>query len=236
MGRALRIRKGWRQIDLARRAGVSRATISRLERGRSREVGVDDLIRIVDALGGQVSVEIRWQGGNLGRLLNARHSAMHDSVARHFRELPGWTLAPEVSFSIRGERGVIDILAWHAETRTLLVIELKTEIVDVNELMGTLDRKRRLAAEVGRERGWHASTVAVWLVVADSRTNRRRVAAHATTLRAALPMDGRSVAGWLHEPLGPVACLSFWTEVLHTGVKRELATIKRVRVPSKRAA
>ena len=52
---------------------------------------------------------------------------------------------------MRGERGVIDILAWHAATRTLLVIELKTEIVDINELMGTVDRKRRLAATVARE-------------------------------------------------------------------------------------
>lgn len=35
---------------------------------------------------------------------------------------------PEVSFSIYGQRGVIDILAWHAATRSLLVIELKTEM------------------------------------------------------------------------------------------------------------
>ena len=45
-------------------------------------------------------------------------------------------LAPEVSFSIYGERGVIDILAWHPGRRALLIIELKTDIVDVNELVG----------------------------------------------------------------------------------------------------
>jgi hypothetical protein len=67
---------------------------------------------------------------------------------------PGWSIAPEVSFSIWGERGLIDILAWHAPTRSLLVIELKTAIVDVSGLVGTVDRKRRLAPEIARSRGW----------------------------------------------------------------------------------
>ena len=68
---------------------------------------------------------------------------MHESVARVFRdELPAWMLAPEVSFSVYGERGVIDILAWHPGRRALLVIELKTDLVDMNELLGTFDRKR----------------------------------------------------------------------------------------------
>jgi hypothetical protein len=111
----------------------------------------------------------------------------------------------------------------------LLVVELKTEIVDVNELMGTADRKRRLALEIGRERGWNALHVATWLIVADSKTNRRRVAAHATTLRAAYPIDGRSIAAWLHRPEQPVACLSFWTDARTAGSNGNLATIRRVR-------
>jgi len=55
------------------------------------------------------------------------------------------------------------------------VIELKTAIADVNELLGTADRKRRLAAQVARERGWDPRTVSQWLIVADTRTNRRRL-------------------------------------------------------------
>ncbi len=61
---------------------------------------------------------------------------------------------PEVSFAVYGERGVIDILAWHPGERALLVIELKTEIVDIQDLIGTVDRKRRLARVVARDRGW----------------------------------------------------------------------------------
>jgi transcriptional regulator with XRE-family HTH domain len=234
--RALRIRKRWRQEDLAAKAGVTRSDVSRLERGRAGRLDVDVVLRIVTALGGRLEFNVRWQGGELDRLLNARRSALHESVARMFLRLPGWIIAPEVSFAIRGERGVIDILAWHAATRTLVVIELKTEIVDINELMGVVDRKRRLAVSVARDRGWFPASVGVWVIVADSKTNRRRVQSHATTLRAALPYDGRYVRRWLPHPVGELACLSFWSNVHAVRTKEGLATVKRVRRPKVIAA
>src|SRR5688500_11688458 len=61
---------------------------------------------------------------------------------------PAWEIAPEVSFSIWGERGIIDLLLWHSCRRALLIIELKTDIVDVGEMLGTLDKKRRLAWQI----------------------------------------------------------------------------------------
>jgi transcriptional regulator with XRE-family HTH domain len=234
--RALRLRKRWRQVDLARRAGVSQSVVSRLERGRLGGLSVDTVFRIAQALSARLDLVLRWDGGELDRLLNARHSALHESVARSFLALDGWVIAPEVSFSIRGERGIIDILAWHADTRTLLVIELKTEIVDINDLMGKVDRKRRLAALVARERGWIPASVSVWVIVGDSKTNRRRVWSHAATLRAAFPSDGRSIRPWLRQPSGPVACLSFWPNPRSVNTKPELATVKRVRRPVGRAA
>lgn len=230
--RALRIKKSWRQIDLARRAGVSEASVSRLERGKASELHLGAILRIVDALGGHLDVIVRWQGAEVDRLINARHGTLHEQVARFFGTLDGWQLAPEVSFSIRGERGVIDILAWHAASRTLLVIELKTEIVDVNELMGTLDRKRRLAPVIARDRGWIPASVAVWLIVASSKTNRRRVQRHGSALRNALPWDGRTVRTWLRKPSGPMACLSFWTYPSSSTAKSDVATVKRVRHPA----
>ncbi len=51
------------------------------------------------------------------------------------------------------EPGFIDALAWHSDPK-LLVIELKTEIVEANELRGVLDRKIRLAPRTARVRGW----------------------------------------------------------------------------------
>lgn len=229
--RALRIRKHWRQDDLARRAEVTRSDISRIERGRAGMLDLDLVARVAAALGARLEVRIVGRGGDLERLLNARHSALHEAVARMFAGLADWVVVPEVSFSVYGERGVIDILAWHAATRTLLVIELKTEIVDINQLMGGVDRKRRLGAAVARDRGWQPLAVSAWVVVADSSTNRRRVVNHATTLRAAFPNDGRQVHGWLRNPRGVLACLSFWSDAQGVRTKAGLATIKRVRVP-----
>ena len=39
-----------------------------------------------------------------------------------------WVTAAEVSFSEHGERGSIDVLAGHPDTRSLLVIEVKASL------------------------------------------------------------------------------------------------------------
>jgi transcriptional regulator with XRE-family HTH domain len=229
--RHVRIRRGWRQHDLANRAGVSQATVSRIERGHIGTLSLARLRSVAATLDIRVDVLGRWRAGDLDRLINARHSALHEVVARYFVGLPAWLNEPEVSFAIYGERGVIDILAWHPGRRALLVIELKTDIADVNELVGTVDRKRRLAARVARERGWDVgaeATVSVWVIVAAGRTNRRRVDAHGSMLRAAFPLDGRGIGRWLREPVGSVRCLSFWPDSHRQNVGRGIAPVRRV--------
>jgi len=219
-------------VDVAERAGGSRWVVSQIERGEIGRMSLDTLEHVASALEMRVDVIARWRGGDLDRLVNARHSALHERVARHLSSIGGWLLAPEVSFSVFGERGVIDILAWHPASRSLLVIELKTEIVDVQETVGTLDRKRRLAGRIAKERGWDASTVSVWLIVAEGTANRRRVAGHRTMLRAAMPLDGWSMRRWLRRPGGhPVAGLSLWANGGGRDTKWSLAARKRVRIP-----
>ena len=94
-----------------------------------------------------------WDGGpGRQRCEHCGDPLMHERVAAVFATLPSWTAVPEVSFSVFGERGVIDWLAWHEPTGSLLVIELKTAVVDVQALLGTLDRYERLAPGVARER------------------------------------------------------------------------------------
>jgi transcriptional regulator with XRE-family HTH domain len=230
--RAVRVKRGWRQDDVAAAAGVSQSTVSRIECGELEEIQLGTLRRVGAVLGIRVTLDARWRGGELDRLLGSRHSAMHEELARLFETLPEWITVPEVTFAIFGERGAIDILAWHEASRTLLVIELKTELVDVQETVGTLDRKMRLAAEVAAKRGWRPAVVASWLVVADSPTNRRRVAAHGAMLRSAYPADGRTMPGWLREPRGAVAALSFLSSTRVGGVGRSLAPVRRVRRPT----
>jgi hypothetical protein len=115
-----------------------------------------------------------------------------------------------VSFNIWGERGVIDLLLWHPGRRALLIIELKTEIVDPGELLATMDRRRRLAGEIAAKRGWLPLTVSAWIIVARSRTNERRLADYGTMLRSSYPVDGRRMHAWLRDPVEAVAGLSTW--------------------------
>jgi transcriptional regulator with XRE-family HTH domain len=236
--RYLRIRHGWRQVDLAGQAGVSQSMVSRIERGHLAGLTVEAVRAVAASLDMRVDVVGRYRGGELDRLLAAGHSALHEAVARHLATIPGWRFASEVSFAIYADRGVIDILAWPARTRSLLIIELKTEFVDMNELVGTLDRKRRRAAEIARDRGWlaDAASVSLWVIVVDSSANRRRARDHATMLRTAYPLDGRAMRGWLRRPVGAVACLSFWPNTRPGTGKSNSRPIRpvrhRVRVPA----
>jgi transcriptional regulator with XRE-family HTH domain len=152
--RAVRVRRGLRQQDVADAAGVSRATVSRLEAGNAGKLSLDMVERIAAAVDVHTELVGRWRGGDGERLLSWRHSLLADRVTAAIRARDGWLVAPEVSFSIHGERGVIDQLCWHAASSHLLVVELKTEFVDINEMLGTLDRKLRLARGIGTDRGW----------------------------------------------------------------------------------
>ncbi len=200
--RAIRIRRHLRQEDVAAGAGVDRSWVSRIERGHVRDVSTGRLRAIAGVL--EVGLEIvpTWRGGEVARVVNERHSRLHELFAAHLARTHGWEFATEVSFSSWGERGVIDILAWHAARRMLLVIELKTEIPDPAGLIAQVDRYRRLAPEIGRERGWHAASVATWVLLAESDMNRRQLARHRVMLRNAFPLDGRVLRRWLRDPGG----------------------------------
>ena len=230
--RAIRIRANHTQAEVARRAGVPRAVVGRAERGDVARLRVEQLVAIAAALHGDVDVVLRWRGSDLDRLLAAGHSAMHELVVG-ILITAGWEVVPERSFSKWGERGVIDILGWHAPTRTLLIVELKTEIVDVQRLIGTADRYRRLAPGIVKELGWAPLAVGVWIAVAESSTNRRRLSEHAGLLRAAFPTDGRAVPGRLQRPSGPLRALSFLSDARVANRTAARSSRRRVRPGSR---
>ncbi|HET7181157.1 MAG TPA: helix-turn-helix domain-containing protein, partial [Candidatus Limnocylindrales bacterium] len=197
--RILRLRLGLRSQDVAERAGISLSAYSEMERGDLASVPVGKIRRVGGVLEVRVVLGATWRGAEVDRVLGSRHAGMAEAVTR-LLVASGWEVRPEVSFNHFGERGVVDLIAWHAGTATLLLIELKTELADVNALLGTADRRRRLAATIAAPLEWRPANVAQWLVIADSSTNRRRVAAHRTLLRAAFPTDGRAIRGWLARP------------------------------------
>lgn len=227
--RTIRIRLGLRQADVARRARVSSSTISRVERGHLARLTLETLLRVAASLEVRVDLIPRWRGGDLPRVLSAGHSAMHEATARLLRGSPGWDFAPEVSFGIYGERGVIDVLAFNRTAEALIVIELKTEVVDVQDLLASVDRYRRLAPTIAKDRGWRSKSVSAWVLVRDTDTNRRRVAAHSTVLRAGFPEGGRTLARWLRAPDKPILGLSFVSDLPARTVSAAAAGVRRVR-------
>lgn len=202
--RSLRHARGWRQADIARRAGVSRTSVWLVERGQAERLTIRTVRRVASAAG----LFLGWDTGpapQLGRARDADHATLSEATARQLAGA-GWEVRPEVSFSRYGERGRVDLLAYHPDVRILLVVEVKTLIVDVQHLLGGLDVKVRLAPSVARELGWAARAVVPAVVVAEGTTNRRRLSEH-PILFARFALRGWSATRWIRSPVTGVSGL-----------------------------
>src|SRR3990172_8541488 len=171
--RALRIRRGWRQRDLAARVGCSQSVVSRIESGHLGGVTVDLLRRLFETLDARLELLPRWRGADLERLVDADHAAVVAATVQRL-ELAGWGVAVEVTCSVYGERGSIDVLATRSGSLAALVIEVKTELASAERIGRKLDEKARLAPKIVRDRlGWTPRVVGRLLVMPDRSRLRR---------------------------------------------------------------
>lgn len=207
--RVARMDRRLRQVDVAQRAGVSRQTVGRIERGQIRFLCLDRLIRVTEVLEVDVVLAARGRGAELDRLVAAGHSALQAHVAKVIRAMRGWIVLAEVGFDTGRERGAIDLLAWHAASRTLLIVEVKTEIVDPGGHARQLDRYRRVAPMLAGRQGWRPNVVATWLVLAGGSRNRRIAKQFEPILAPRGMTDPRAMRRWLRAPSGPVDSASF---------------------------
>lgn len=235
LGRTIRIlrqRRCWRQVDLAARSRTSQSAISHIERGRSDRYTIATIRRVLRALDATFRLDVVWGGrGDLDRLLDADHARIVQVWAQRHREA-GWDVWAEASYSIYGERGRIDLLAFHPSSATLEVTEVKTGIWDIQGTIGALDAKVRLAPRVAAQHGWHPRRVVGALVVMDGSTVRRRVADH-FALFAAFDVRGGSVRSFIRDPrVAGAGLLAFipLPGTNHTSHRR--AGQQRVRVPA----
>jgi hypothetical protein len=189
-------------VDLAERAGVSRSVVGRIERGEAQRIAWADLVAVAEAVGARLELDARWQGEGIDRLLDERHAATVDAVVGLFRRC-GWEVDVEVSFSIFGERGSIDVVGRHPTTGMLAIVEVKASVPSGNQTVIGVDRKARLAPEIAKERGWPCRGVARFLVIAEGTTSRARVARHEGMFSTAFPMRGRDCVAWLRSPDQP---------------------------------
>lgn len=174
--RALRRRRGWHQSDLAAASNLSQPAVSLLERGHLDSLSLRRIRRILAALDARGEFDIRWRGS-----------------------------AVEVTYSIYGERGSIDVLGFHRPTGSLVVIEVKTELTSIEETLRRHDEKVRLAHRIAQERfGWAAATTSRLLVLPDKAAARRKVLRHTQVLDAVLPARNVAIRHWLDSPAQPI--------------------------------
>src|SRR5687768_8945037 len=223
----LRVRQRLTQVALSTRAGVSRQAVSLLECGHARRLRMQTIEAILGALGARLDVRVLWNGPELERLLDAGHAAIGARIKQRL-ERWGWIVRVEVSYSHYGERGRIDLLAWHAASRTLLVVEIKTELVDVQALLGSLDVKARLGRHVAEQFGWDVRSVVPAIAFAEGRTTRRHLL-RLDTLFDRFNLRGREALSWLRHPAGGPGGLLWFVSSPDRGPARPPARTKRVR-------
>lgn len=229
--RALRSRLELTQREAGLRAGVAQSTWSMVERGSIDRFTVHTLRSIVGAVGGEWDPGIRWRGGELDRVIDERHAALVGATVR-LLELEGWATRVETTFSVFGERGSIDALAYHPGARLLLVVEVKTVLASVEETLRRHDAKVRLAPSIASERfGWGGVGVARLLVLPDGATPRRRVERHAPVLQRAYPSRGWELRRWLRVPREPISGLLFLSPTAPGDGRRGAITRRHVRKP-----
>lgn len=195
---------------MAKSADVAQSLVSEIESGRLAGVRFGDLRRVFEAVGSGFDGDVIWRAAALDRLLDARHTAVVAASMALLRRL-SWDVHPEVSYSIFGERGSIDVLAARETERAVVVEEAKAEIGTIGETIRKLDEKSRLVRErIGFERfGWSPAAVGRLLVLPDTDTARRAVARNAAVLDPAFPARGRVVGRWLRAPVGPMSGILF---------------------------
>jgi transcriptional regulator with XRE-family HTH domain len=232
--RAIRIRRGLRQSDVAAAAGVSKSTVSLVERGYLGGAGVGTVRRIAAALEIALTFAPRWRGTHLARLLDQRHAALVGQTAAELRRR-GWEARPELTFNQWGERGSVDLLGLLPARRAALVIECKTAIIDLQDLLSTLDRKRRLAPTiVEQEYGWRPAALGCVLVVADSSTTRGEVARHEPLFQATLAGRTVGVRRWMANPVHTMGGIWFVRCSGGSGRRQQVEGLKRVgRAPAR---
>lgn len=210
--RVVRLKRRLTQVDVATAAGLRPIEVSHLERGVLDELTIGMMRRIVAVIGMHIDLVPKWKSVDLEREMVGAHDALQAAVLRLIRATPRWVAEAEVTYSFFGDRGAIDILAWHEASRTLLIIELKTLLVEPAGIKRRNDERRRRGPEIGAERGWRPQAVAVWVILTDTRTNRARAARNADILLSPHTIDGRAMRAWLRNPSGAVDALSYWTE------------------------
>jgi transcriptional regulator with XRE-family HTH domain len=138
----VRRRRGVTQAELAALAVVAQQTVSLLERGKADGSTLRTIKKVAAPLGITVDLVLRWRGPELDRLVDARHARLVKAVVSRLGA--DWEVGVEYTFNHYGDRGSVDVLAWHAGARALLLIEVKSELDSLEAVLRSMGVKARV--------------------------------------------------------------------------------------------
>jgi transcriptional regulator with XRE-family HTH domain len=203
VSREVRVQLRLTQGEVAAAAHVSRGYIAGIEAGTANPT-LDVVERIGSVLGLDTNLILRppllIETSPQRDLVHARCIAY---VERRIRSA-GWETAREVEIVQARSHGWIDIVAFHPRSKTLLVIEVKTQLVDLGSVERQVGWYTRAAGDAARRRGWTPHRTVAWLLVLASAEVDRVIATNRHLLGTAFPMRARGMLGWLSEDLHPL--------------------------------
>ncbi len=169
------------QRQLGEAIGLSQTEISGIERAIYPGLPLATAERVLDAL--YIRLELRLVPPYVAGRDESRDEAHARCVGFLARRLEsaGWLVAHEVPVGGSRWRGFIDIVAFHRLERILLVIEVKTEIVDVGAIERQISSYERDAWQAARLLGWRPRAAIGALVLLATAANDEALRRHRDT-------------------------------------------------------
>ncbi len=197
--RAARMERRFSLRALSARCGVSKSHIANLETGR-RAASPELLDRITLALDAEAVFRVRRSvvlgAREAGSSAHASHDLAHarcvDAVRRGL-ERRGIDTALEQPVNVPGAHGWVDLLAFERIARRLIVVEVKTQLLDLGGLLRQVHVYARGSIGAARTLGWRPAEVLVVVVLLATRQNNDVVSANRSSLRQEFPVRGRAV-------------------------------------------
>lgn len=236
---SIRIALGMGQRALARRMGRSQGYVSLVERGSVPGLSIAEADGIARALGATLVFGVEAPvllGGSRQR--DAAHARCVAYVSRRL-VASGWHVRREIAIGTRERPGWIDILAFNPETRVLLVIEVKTDLVDIGGLERQLGWYHREARSRCRDLGWDPFGIVATALILATASNDDRIRANAVGLRQIFPLRWRDLmsvigcaqpsgAGWAMAMIDPRSRVRDWCRPTVVDGRRSAAPYRHI--------